>query len=126
MSVCPGGQLMLSCSTPNGSYTQWNVWSSVFSPLSSGNESKLFTKGGSETVNDTPVVINQTVFHFSKISDSPLISVLSVVNVTSDINQTRIDCFYTGGMSRTIIDVIANNDGEIFIENSIISKLFIY
>ena len=60
-------------------------------------------------MHEQPIIINQTMFHFSKTSSSPPTSVVSVVNVTTDINQTRIECIHEGGMSETIISVIGNN-----------------
>lgn len=109
VSVCPGGQLMLSCST-NSSSLQRTVTvfpPSYLDPREIGIRS--FLRIGPEIVHKQPVIVNQTMFHFSKTSSSPLTSVVSVVNVTTDINHTRIECIHAGGRSETIIRVIGND-----------------
>ena len=109
VSVCPGGQLMLSCST-NSSSMQWTV--TVFPPSyldSRESGTRSFLRLGLEIVHEQPIIANQTVFHFSKTSNSPLTSVVSVVNVTTDINETRIECIHAGGMSETIVHVIGSD-----------------
>ena len=105
--TCPGGQLMLSCST-NFSSLQWTV--TVFPPSClETRETGIRTIFGTSPAHERPIIINQTMFYFSKTSSSPLTSVVSVVNVTTDINETRIECVHAGGMSETIIHVIGSD-----------------
>ena len=106
--VCPGGHLMLSCCA-NGSSLQWIVNVSI-SPLhlEPGETGiRFITRTSPES--EPPIIANQTVFHVSKTSNSPLTSIVSVDNVTSDLNQTRIEC---SRVSITTIHVVGN-DGKI-------------
>ena len=102
--VCPGDNLTLYCCT-NGSALQWYVNISL-TPL-------RFDQPGEDGIRlidnqsvDPPITVNQTVIHFSKTSSSPLVSVLTINNVTTNWNQTMIECTHTEGMSLTTIHII--------------------
>ena len=114
-SACPGGHLMLACST-NSSALRWNV--TVFSPLQlkPGEDGIRLITRTSQDRSHRPITFNQTpsVLNFSQISTSPLASVVSVNNVTADLNQTRIECSHEGRTSVTIIHVIGS-DGIVII-----------
>ena len=105
--VCPGDNVTVSCST-NGSALQWRVNISL-TPLHFINEGeqgiRIFTAASPET--EQPIVINQTVFHFSKISSElSLASVVTIDNVTTSMNLTEIECARQGGLSSTTILII--------------------
>ena len=89
--ICPGDNLTLSCCTLNGSSLRWIVNVSL-TPLhlSRGEGIRVIDQNSPEM--EQPLTINQTVIHFSKISDSPLVSVLTIDNVTTNWNQTKIQC----------------------------------
>ena len=55
-----------------------------------------------------PFVTSLGVFIFYRTSISPLMSVLEIVNITADLNDTRVDCEHVEGMSTTAITVIQN------------------
>ena len=103
-TVCPGDNLTVSCST-NSSALQWRVNISL-TPLhfNEGEDGTRLITTGPDT--EHPIIINQTVFYFSKISSSPLVSVVTVDNVTTIMNLTKIVCFNPRGMSSTIIHII--------------------
>ena len=88
--ICPGDSPTLSCCT-NGSSLRWIVNVSL-TPLHlrRGEGTTVFNQHSPEM--EQPLTINQTVIYFSKISNSPLMSVLTIDNVTTDWNQTKIEC----------------------------------
>ena len=88
-SVCPGEQLEFTCSTTLD-YIQWNV--TVFQPIPNSRESFLVSDILSTTV---PLTVNMIRFTVAKNSTSgsrPLISTLSVANVTAALNGTMVNC----------------------------------
>ena len=88
--ICPGDSLTLFCCT-NGSSLRWIVNISL-TPLHlrPGTGTTVINQQSPEM--EQPLTINQTVIHFSKISNSPLMSVLTINNVTTNWNQTKIEC----------------------------------
>ena len=105
--ICPGDNLTLSCCT-NRSSLQWRVNISL-TPL-------RFDRGddGIRIVNqqspemERPLSVYPTVIHFSNfISSWPLISVLTIDGVTTNWNQTMIECARSmQEMSLTTIHII--------------------
>ena len=96
-SVCPGGQLVLTCHT-NETVLRWTF---SFRPSESRSTSS------SDSSNSTaPLIINETTLRILRTSISPLTSTLFIDNVTADLNGTMIFCSYRGGNSTTIIHVI--------------------
>ena len=60
-----------------------------------------------------PFVTSLGVFTFSRTSISPLMSVLEIVNITADLNDTRVDCVHVEGNMTTVITVIDNINGNL-------------
>ena len=105
--ICPGDNLTLSCCT-NGSALQWVVNISL-TPLHFDRRGedgiRLITRSGPDM--EQPLTINPTIARFSKLSSSPLVSAVTVENVTTDWNQTEIECAYSGGgMVLTTIHIV--------------------
>ena len=101
--VCIEDQLTLTCST-DGTALLWDV----------SNPRILETGVGDQTISSTgrerlgPFVTRLGVFTFSRISISPLMSVLEIDNITADLNDTRVDCDRMEGMSTAVVTVIQN------------------
>ena len=102
-SVCTEDQLTVTCST-NGTSIEWDVIHPHMDPgiglrQISINRERL-----------GPFVTSLGVFTFYRTSTSPLMSVLEIVNITADLNDTRVDCVRVEGMSTTVIIVIQNGN----------------
>ena len=114
--MCPGDQLNLTClAAPNcnGMLPQW----SIIIPGRSAPKLRFISSNGN-TVSVTPLNVGQTMFQFLRTSTLPLISLMVIDNVSSDVNGTRVECSsYLNDslrvMSTGIIKIIGN--GEYFI-----------
>ena len=105
VSVCPNGQLNLTCTTTSDeSILMWNI---TF-PHRPGHERRaVFSIGSAESA--SPLTVNQTRFQFLRTSVSPLISTMVIDNMSTILNGTRVECSYGGGMKETtILNVIRN------------------
>ena len=104
-SVCPGGQINLTCHTaPNETLLQ----RTLTIPGRPQPELRFISSGGSVAI-VSPLIVGQTVFKFLRTSTSPLISEIMIENVTTTLNGTRVECSYGSSvMSATIINVIGN------------------
>ena len=100
--VCPGDNLTLFCCT-NGSTLRW-IFNVSLTPLHLDPAIAVRVVNQESPETEQPLTINQTVLHLSKISNSPLMSVLTVDNVITDWNQTKIQC--TRSMEGTSITTI--------------------
>jgi hypothetical protein len=89
--ACPGDNLTLYCCT-NDSALQWTINISHiplrFSPGEDGI--RLIYLQSPEI--ERPITANLTTINFFKASSSPLVSVLTIDNVTTNWNQTKIKC----------------------------------
>ena len=91
VSVCSGGQLNLTCiATPGEALLQW----SLMVPDRLGSETWFISSSGSAESTVSIFIVGQTVFRFLRISISPLISVIVINNVTSQLNGTIVNCSY--------------------------------
>ena len=107
VSVCPGGQLNLTCNTMSDQTHTALIWNMTF-PHRPGYEQRLILAGGSAD-SASPFTVGQTEFQFLRTSVSPLMSTMVIDNVSSILNGTRVSCSYGGGvMSTDIINVIGN------------------
>ena len=90
VSICPGGQVVLTCERISGSFLHWTV----FVPrLDITRERIVASQGGLLS----PVfMIGVTAFNITRISESPLISQLLINNVTIEINGSAIYCSQDG------------------------------
>ena len=105
--MCSGDQLNLTChATPSETLIQWNL--TIPSRSNSVPELRFLSSEGS-TASVTPLIVGQTVFQFLRTSTSPLTSIAVIDNVSADVNGTRVECSYGGGVVSTdIINVIGN------------------
>ena len=105
-SVCPGGQLTLTCSADVGESPL--LWSLKF-PHSSHVERRYILSTGIASA--PPLTVGNTAFQFLRTSTSPLKSTMIIENVAAaQLNDTRVNCSYGGRVIfATTIDVIGNS-----------------
>ena len=104
-SVCPGGQLVLTCSA--AAHESPLLWSLTF-PHSSDIERRYILSMGIASA--PPLTVGNTEFQFLRTSTSPLKSVMIIENIAIQLNDTRVNCSYGGRMIfATTIDVIGNS-----------------
>ena len=101
--MCVGDQLTLTCST-NGTALEWGVYHPRI--VDTGVRHQAMSSTGRDRLG--PFVTSLGVFTYYRTSISPLMSVLEIVNITADLNDTRVDCEHVEGMSTTAITVIQN------------------
>ena len=95
---------MLNCST-NETFLQWDI---TIPHRSRPPETRFFTTEGLDRLTSLNIT-NVARFHFLRTSISPLISLITIENIAIGLNETRVECFYGGGvMETTIINVIEN------------------
>ena len=85
--VCPGEQLTFVCST-NRSFVQWNV--TVFRSGQSISRTRLVPSVGAPFTSS--VVVDMVPFHITRVGSLPLTTTLTITNVSTDLNGTRVNC----------------------------------
>ena len=109
VSVCPGGQVLLTCEKMSGFFLYWDV---SIPRLAMSRESIISSAGA---VNTTYVQFDaslSTAFNIALTSSSPLTSQMMVNNVTTIINGSTIYCSNNGdenGAPMATINII--NEG---------------
>ena len=101
VSVCPGGQVLLTCET-NGSVFHWIVSSRH---LGSPRETIVTRQG---VLLSPDFRIGFTEFNITLTSERPLISQLLINNVTTEMNGSTIYCSEDGDKNsapRTAVNV---------------------
>ena len=109
VSVCPGGQLLLTCERMNGSILYWDV--SVPPPIVITRQGLIVTGGD---LLSPDFKIGFTEFNINRTSYNPLISQLLINNVTAEINGSTIYCSEDGNENNapmTVINVKNNGIG---------------
>ena len=80
VSVCPGGQILLTCERISGSILYWDI----SFPIATLDQERIVLSQGSLL---SPDFMNGfTVFNITRTSESPLTSQLLISNVTTNIN----------------------------------------
>ena len=108
MSVCPGGQVLLTCERISGSFLFWTV---SIPRLGMIRESIVSRQGA---ISITALQFNGLhlpEFNVTRTSDSPLISQLLINNVTAEINGSAIYCSEDGdenGAPAVAVNVLYN------------------
>ena len=91
VTVCPGGQLLLTCERVSGSILYWPRDVSV--PHLAGDTSqKVIVPASPGVVLSPEFRIGFTEFNVTRTSDNPLTSQLLINNVTTEINGSTIYC----------------------------------
>ena len=102
VSVCPGGQLLLTCERVYGSVLFWNV--SV--PHLAGATSHRIIVASQGIVLSPDFKTGFTEFNITRTSDNPLISQLLINNVTTEINGSIVYCSEGGNENNAPMTVI--------------------
>ena len=106
VSVCPGGQVLLTCERMSGSILYWTV---SIPHLSISRERIVASQG---TIVSPEFRIGFTEFTVSRTSESPLISQLLISNVTTEINVYCSEDGNENGAPMTAINVIGLIPGK--------------
>ena len=89
VTVCPGGQLLLTCERMSGSILHW-VFSIPHNVMASAATPRIVPSQG--VLLSPEFRIGFTEFNISRTSGSPLTSQLLISNVTTEINGSTIYC----------------------------------
>ena len=100
VSVCPGGQVLLTCERASGFILYWTV--SVLH-LDTTSERIAASQG---VILSPEFRIWFTEFNITRTSESPLISQLLISNVTTEINGSTIYCSEDGNEDNTPMIII--------------------
>ena len=100
VSVCPGGQVLLTCGRISGSILYWDF--SV--PHVAAIFQRIILSQGD--LLSPEFRIGFTEFNITRTSDSPLISQLLINNVTTEINGSTIYCSEDGDENNAPMTVI--------------------
>ena len=104
VSVCPGGQVLLTCERTSGVILYWNVSASHLAGTTT--ERIVLSRG---VLLSPQFRKDFTGFNITRTSESPLISQLLISNVTTKINGSTIYCSEHGNENNapmTVINVI--------------------
>ena len=91
ISVCPGGQVELLCNTTDGVGSPTLLWN-ITIPHIGGDIGHVSTRSSQL---DLPLNISNIYFNITRDSiydTQPLVSTLSVTNVTAALNGTIVEC----------------------------------
>ena len=105
VSVCPGGQVLLTCERMSGSFLYWDISVPMATTLD-----RIVTSQGSLLSPD--FTIGFTVFNISRTSSSPLTSQLLINNITTEINVYCSEDDNENGAPMAAINVIGSIPGK--------------
>ena len=88
VSVCPGGQVLLTCERTSGSVLFWDI--SIPHNIAGATAQRIVPSQG--VILTPKFKIGFTEFNITRTSDSPLISQLLINNVTTEMNGSTIYC----------------------------------
>ena len=119
VSVCPGGQVLLTCERMSGSFLHWNV---SIPRLAMSRETIVSRTGDISTTDLKFNVLHLTEFNVTRTSGSPLISQLLINNVTTVINGSTIYCSENGNENGApAVAVIVLYNGKLYIIHIVIN-----
>ena len=96
--VCQGQQLILKCETSTN-YLQWNI---TFTG-SGCNDERYITSFAMADI--TPLRVNDILFEFTRLSEAPLVTTITISNVIADL---KIECreYYADSQSTSMSTLI--------------------
>ena len=100
VSVCPGGQVLLTCEITTGPFLYWDV----FALHLATTRERIVTSRG--VLSQPEFRIGFTQFNITHTSPSPLGSQLLIYNVTTEINGSTIYCSEDGNENNATMIVI--------------------
>ena len=92
VSVCPGGQALLTCERTSGSFIHWTVTV----PNLATRETIIADQGAFSTTGLRFDGLLSTAFTVTRISENPLTSQMMVTDVTNAMNGSTIYCSQDG------------------------------
>ena len=128
VSVCPGGQVLLTCERMSGSFLYWDV---SIPRLAMSRVIIVSTQGNIDTTALQFNGLYATEFNVIRTSGNPLTSQLLINNVTTEINGSTIYCSEDGdesGAPAVAVNVIYDygiiiNDVKIIINDLMLYKV---
>ena len=93
VSVCPGGQILLTCERMSGSLLFWDV---SISHMAGATNQRIIVPASPGIILSPDFKIGFTGFNISHTSDNSLTSQLLINNVTTEINGSTIYCSEDG------------------------------
>ena len=107
VSLCPGGQALLTCERTSGSFLYWTV-----SVPHLDTRERIVADQGDFSPNLLFNGLHSTAFTITRTSESPLVSQLLISNVTTEINGSTIYCTEDGNENEApMITIIVTNEG---------------
>jgi hypothetical protein len=109
VSVCPGGQVLLTCERMSGFFLYWDV--SVPRLHAMNREVIVPNQGGISTTALQSIGLHLTEFNITHTSGNPLISQMLITNATTEINGSTIHCSEDGnenGAPAVAVNVMDN------------------
>ena len=103
VSICPGGQVLLTCERTSGYILYWDVSVPHMVGGTTTQERIVPSRGH---ILSPEFNISFTVFNITRTSESPLISQLLINNVTTAINGSTIYCSEGGDENNAPMVVI--------------------
>ena len=103
-SLCVGGRLVFTCTT-NQSIIRWNVTTSQSGRIHT--RTRLVSPTSQSTI---PLLVNMNSFNVTRNSSYgslPLTSVLSIANVSVDLNETKVSCTGVGSSTAEASTLVA-------------------
>ena len=110
VSVCSGGQVLLTCERISGSF-DFLFWTVSIPHLAMSREVIVPRQGDISTTALQFNGLHLTNFNVTRTSDSPLTSQLLIKNVTTEINGSAIYCSENGnenGAPAVAVNVVYN------------------
>ena len=105
VSVCPRGQLLLTCVRMSDSVLFWDISVPHMAGTTTDEQRIVQSRG---VLLSPDFKIDFTEFNISRTSDSPLISQLLINNVTTEMNGSTIYCSEDGDENNASMTVIIN------------------
>ena len=93
VTVCPGGQVLLTCERISGPYLHWRV---SVPRLAGATTQTIIVPASPGVVLSPDFKIGVTEFNVTRTSNTPLTSQLLINNVTAEINGSTIYCSEDG------------------------------
>ena len=120
ISVCPGGQVLLTCERISGFILYWDI---SVPHLSSATTQRIVTSQG--VLLSPEFRIGFTEFVITRTSDNPLISQLLINNVTAGINGSTIYCSVDGNENNAPMSVINVKYKGMIIKDLIVNNIMV-
>ena len=112
VSVCPGGQVLLTCERTSGPFLYWNV---SVPHLDMTREIIISSVGVVSATSLQFSGLHLTAFTITRTSISPLTSQMMITDVTTVINGSTIYCSEDGNENGApMVTITVTNEGIIF------------